>query len=86
MVLQTSGHKSRQQYWNIEETTLDGVHRLADSYATTAPAARAATITSATTTPPTPQCKMQENSIPTSPNTNIIDQAQFEADKRAVYK
>lgn len=30
--------------------------------------------------------KMQENSIPASTNTNIIDQAQFEADKRAVYK
>lgn len=29
---------------------------------------------------------MQENSIPASPNANIIDQAQFEADKRAVYK
>lgn len=29
---------------------------------------------------------MQENSIPASTNTNIIDQAQFEADKRAVYK
>lgn len=29
---------------------------------------------------------MQENSIPTSANTNVIDQAQFEADKRAVYK
>lgn len=29
---------------------------------------------------------MQENSIPSTPNANIIDQAQFEADKRAVYK
>lgn len=29
---------------------------------------------------------MQENSITASPNANIIDQAQFEADKRAVYK
>lgn len=30
--------------------------------------------------------KMQENNIPVSTNASIIDQAQFEADKRAVYK
>lgn len=29
---------------------------------------------------------MQENSISAAPNAPIIDQAQFEADKRAVYK
>lgn len=32
------------------------------------------------------EIKMQENSISTPSNANIIDQAQFEADKRAVYK
>lgn len=29
---------------------------------------------------------MQESNIPVSTNASIIDQAQFEADKRAVYK